>query len=135
MRDALGNNLIIGQTYGYSQTSNGHVHIVTGVVEKVNGTRATLSHIKERRGLYGEINHMFTEETRKRSVNAVMLFPIEEYRLGDRVTTEYYNHGEIFKVVGIRETELELRGDWSGGTHNVDQTGWYPREKCKLAKK
>jgi hypothetical protein len=55
----------------------------------------------------------------------------ENYKLGYKVTTEYYNHGEVFTVVGIREDELELRGDWSGGTHNVDQTDWYPIEKCK----
>jgi len=29
---------------------------------------------------------------------------------------------------------LELRGDWSGGTHNVSQTSWYPIEKCKPIK-
>jgi hypothetical protein len=55
----------------------------------------------------------------------------EHYHIGDRVTTEYYYHGETFTVVGIRENELELRGDWSGGTHNVDQSSWYPIEKCK----
>ncbi len=54
-----------------------------------------------------------------------------EYQLGDRVTTEYYYHGEVFEVVGIRKDELELKGDWSGGTHNVVQIGWYPVEKCK----
>lgn len=56
---------------------------------------------------------------------------IEEIKLGDRVTTEYYNHGEVFEVVGIRRDQLELRGDWSGGTHCVDQVGWYDRSKCK----
>jgi hypothetical protein len=55
----------------------------------------------------------------------------DDYKLGYKVTTEYYDHGEKFEVVGIRKDELELRGDWSGGTHNVDQTSWYPIEKCK----
>jgi hypothetical protein len=131
MKDALGNDLVIGQTYGYSQKDQGHVHIVTGVLEKVSKTRATLVNVKERRGVYGEIKTPFTEETRKRSVNAVMLFPIPEYSLGDKVTTEYYEHGEVFEVIGICKNELLLRGDWSGGTHNVDQTSWYPKEKCK----
>jgi len=57
---------------------------------------------------------------------------MEDIKLGDKVTTEYYYHGEVFEVVGIRKDELELRGDWSGGTHGVDQTGWYDRNKCKL---
>jgi hypothetical protein len=40
----------------------------------------------------------------------------DDYKLGYKVTTEYYDHGETFEVVGIRKDELELRGDWSGGT-------------------
>ena len=30
----------------------------------------------------------------------------------------YYGH-EPFKVVGIRDNQVELEGDFSGGTHNV----------------
>ncbi len=33
---------------------------------------------------------------------------------------------EQMKVVGIRETEVELEGDYSGGTHNVCQKDWLP---------
>jgi len=56
----------------------------------------------------------------------------EHYRLGDKVTTDLYNHSEVFTVVGIRDMELELKGDWSGGTHNVEQTGWYHISRCRL---
>ncbi len=54
-----------------------------------------------------------------------------------------YNHCEPLKIVGIRETELELEGDFSGGTHNVCQKDWLPikgtsrvynhafKEKCR----
>jgi hypothetical protein len=31
---------------------------------------------------------------------------------------------ERFKIVGIREHEVELEGDWSGGTNDVCQKGW-----------
>ncbi len=55
-----------------------------------------------------------------------------KYKIGDEVTTDHYNHGEVFKVVGIREEFLELRGDWSGGTHNVDQAGWMPIAECRI---
>jgi hypothetical protein len=41
----------------------------------------------------------------------------------------YYGH-EPFKIVGIREKEIELEGDFSGGTHNVTQKDWYPIERC-----
>jgi hypothetical protein len=54
-----------------------------------------------------------------------------EVKIGDFVTIEYYYHREEFEVVGIRETELELQGDWSGGTHCVSGKDWYPIDKCK----
>jgi hypothetical protein len=131
MKDALGNEIIIGATYGYSQSSNGHVHIIKGTVEKFNESKVTLSNIQERSGIWGKIERPFSKETRKRSVYSVILFPVSDYSLGDKVTTDHYNHGETFKVVGIREKELELQGDWSGGTHNVSQTGWALTSECK----
>ncbi len=39
-----------------------------------------------------------------------------------------YNGKELMTVVGIRYTEVELEGDYSGGTHNVKQTSWLPIE-------
>lgn len=39
---------------------------------------------------------------------------------------ELYWGREPMKVVGIRETEVELEGDYSGGTHNVCQKDWLP---------
>lgn len=55
-----------------------------------------------------------------------------EYKLYDKVITDRYKN-EIFTVIGIRPDELELQGDWSGGTINVCQISWYPIEKCTLA--
>lgn len=52
------------------------------------------------------------------------------FKLGDRV---FLFHDELrkeridavpFVVVGVRETEIECVGDWSGGTHRVSQSGW-----------
>lgn len=37
---------------------------------------------------------------------------------------DVYEHKEQLKIVGIRENELELEGDYSGGTHNVKQKQW-----------
>lgn len=39
---------------------------------------------------------------------------------------DVYAHKEPLKVVGIREYELELEGDYSGGTHNLIQKQWLP---------
>lgn len=47
--------------------------------------------------------------------------------LGMNVFHELIYHGrECMKVVGIRETEVELEGDYSGGTNNVSQKDWLP---------
>lgn len=131
MKDATGREIIIGRRYGYSQQSNGSIWIVTGVVEKIKDIKATLGSVQEKRGNYGKTGE-FHPETRRRSVNACHLFPVEEFMIGDRVTTEYYNHGEVFEVVGVLEYELVLKGDWSGGTHNVCQVGNYDKSKCRL---
>jgi len=66
------------------------------------------------------------------------------FELGQTVYhRQIYNHKEPLKVVGIRENELELEGDYSGGTHNVCQKQWMPivgvsriynhafKEKCR----
>lgn len=39
---------------------------------------------------------------------------------------EIYWGKEQMKIVGIREKEVELEGDFSGGTHNVCQKDWMP---------
>lgn len=52
-----------------------------------------------------------------------------EFRIGQTVYhRQVYNHKEPLKIVGIRENELELEGDYSGGTHNVNQKQWLPIE-------
>jgi len=45
-----------------------------------------------------------------------------KYKLGDKV----YHPCDFapFTVVGIREKEIEIKGDWSGGTHNINEAGW-----------
>lgn len=37
-----------------------------------------------------------------------------------------YNGKELMTIVGIREHEVELQGDFSGGTHNVIEKDWLP---------
>lgn len=43
---------------------------------------------------------------------------------------ELYQGHEPMKVVGIRQNEVELEGDYSGGTHNVTQRDWINIDKC-----
>lgn len=37
---------------------------------------------------------------------------------------EIYDGRELMKIIGIRVNEVELEGDYSGGTHNVCQKDW-----------
>lgn len=53
----------------------------------------------------------------------------KEYKLGDEV---YYPcDAAPFAVVGIRKEEIEIQGDFSGGTHNVCQRSWVPLSEVK----
>lgn len=48
-----------------------------------------------------------------------------EYKLGNYVYhKDVYDYRESLKIVGIREKELELEGDYSGGTHNTIEKSW-----------
>lgn len=53
--------------------------------------------------------------------------PVTTAELGMIVYHEsIYDGKEQMKVVGIRTTEVELEGDYSGGTNNVIQKDWMP---------
>jgi hypothetical protein len=50
-----------------------------------------------------------------------------EFKIGQTVYhREIYSHKEPLKIVGIRESELELEGDYSGGTNNIIGKQWMP---------
>lgn len=58
-----------------------------------------------------------------------------DLKLGQKVYhKDIYWGKEQMKVVGIRETEVEIEGDYSGGTHNVCQKDWKPLEGVLLKK-
>ena len=46
------------------------------------------------------------------------------------VYIEYmYNGQEPFKIVGIREHQTEVEGDFSGGTYNICEKDWIDNDK------
>jgi hypothetical protein len=58
-----------------------------------------------------------------------------ELKLGLTVFHENIYWGkEPMKIVGIREKEVELEGDYSGGTHGVCQKDWQPIEGVLFSK-
>lgn len=53
----------------------------------------------------------------------------QPYNLDDEV---YYPcDAAPFKVVGIRKTEIEIEGDWSGGTNHCCSSSWVPIDSIK----
>ena len=52
--------------------------------------------------------------------------PLQKPELGMSVFhKEIYDGKECMTVVGIRRDEVELEGDYSGGTHNIIEKEWY----------
>ena len=48
-----------------------------------------------------------------------------ELKIGQTVYhRDIYNHREPLKIVGLRESEIELEGDYSGGTNNIIGKQW-----------
>ena len=55
------------------------------------------------------------------------MIKVEDIRLNQMVYhKDIYWGCEQMKIVGIREHEVELEGDYSGGTHMVCQRDWLP---------
>ncbi len=48
---------------------------------------------------------------------------------------DVYDGKEPLIIVGIRKNELELEGDYSGGTHSVVQKCWLPLDKVFVYRK
>ena len=54
---------------------------------------------------------------------------IQKYNIGGLVSHSSDNCP--FEVVGIRKEETEIKGDFSGGTHNVLQTSCVNNDEIK----
>ena len=55
---------------------------------------------------------------------------MHNFKLDDKVY--YSSDTATFVVVGIRKNTTEIQGDFSGGTHNVNQKGWVNCTEIKL---
>jgi hypothetical protein len=67
-------------------------------------------------------------------IGATHAAPYPEFKLGDKVVHDAIYYGkEVFTVVGIRKNELELEGDFSGGTHHAFGSAWCTREGVRPA--
>ena len=48
-----------------------------------------------------------------------------------KVNYEFPLDNEIFTIVGEREKQYEIQGDFSAGTHNVCQSEWIDKSMVK----
>jgi hypothetical protein len=62
---------------------------------------------------------------------------IKEYKTLGRYPVycdEIYHGKEPFRIVGIRENQVEIEGDFSGGVHNIKQKEWIDDNKVFVVK-
>jgi hypothetical protein len=75
MKDALGNDLIIGQTYGYSRSENGITTVKVGKLVKITDKQVSLEILESKTALYsGDLKDR--KPGRNISVKANGLFPV-----------------------------------------------------------
>lgn len=74
--DALGNEIIIGKSYGYILKNKWESCSVHGIIEKINEKtkNVTMGSVKSKN--YKRADSVFEDEERKRSVYSGFLFPI-----------------------------------------------------------
>lgn len=77
--DALGDEIIIGNSYGYSQSSNGLQTATVGVVKKVNpdNNNVSLKPTSKRGGVWGD-NEKRTDLPIHVTVQGGKLFPVHK---------------------------------------------------------
>ncbi len=77
MTDALGQPLVIGKSYGYSQQKNGFTYIVQGVVTKIKEDSITFEVKVRNRSLWGGVlTKDDFKELGKVTIKTPILFPL-----------------------------------------------------------
>jgi hypothetical protein len=89
--DALGNKLIIGNRYGYSQSHNGITRVVVGKLVKANKSNVTIEII------YAHDGHNYKPESdikKNVSVRSVILFPCFNFKTEEEKQAEADSYAE-----------------------------------------
>lgn len=83
MTDALGNPVIVGKNYGYSQNNNGITYVVTGEVVKVEEKFVSIKRDTYKSSLYGaelkdcsEMLNFKKKESNVIYIRTPILFPL-----------------------------------------------------------
>ena len=89
-------------------------------IELLNGISGTNNSIQR---LYDLANHILVLTSGYGLGDKVYLYRDEQHKT--RIDEA------SFEVVGIRENELECKGDWSGGAPGICETGWINIKQAK----
>lgn len=76
INDALGNPIIIGNRYGYTDLHNGIVKVATGIATEIKEQTVTLTEVQTVKGVFGVIKDSFEPSKQNRHVYGCKLFPI-----------------------------------------------------------
>ncbi len=77
MKDALGNEIVLGETYGYARNENGFNIAVFGIANKFTEKGVTLEVIERKRSLYFDELEIIEIGNPKVSVKPMQLFPVK----------------------------------------------------------
>lgn len=78
---------------------------------------------------FGEARQLVVNRIFKKYKDKILKVNRMEIFIGQKAKhKDLYNAKEIFEVVGIKENEVLLKGDFSGGTHAVEQESWLPKK-------
>lgn len=79
----------------------------------------------QRVGVKTTVSWMMMATYTVKIVDPLQMINAKSLQLGMTVYhIDIYWGREPMKIVGIREKQVELQGDYSGGTHNVCQSDW-----------
>lgn len=76
MTDALGNELVLGNKYGYSSRDGSWVNTGIGILEAIGSSRATLRITEHRTFMYGKQCDRAWNQKPAISVQPCILFPV-----------------------------------------------------------
>jgi hypothetical protein len=106
---------------------------LNGFLDSWNLKRAVSKHYEELESQY-QIQKQMKNELFELT-GAVVTETNDELRLNQLVYhTDIYWAREQMKIVGLRENEVELEGDYSGGTHDSIGRQWFPIKGVSLIK-
>ncbi|MFW6120577.1 MAG: hypothetical protein ACOC80_06710 [Petrotogales bacterium] len=113
--DALGNEIVIGNLYGYANNKSGINSVWIGRAKKITKNGVTLGIIQHKTGAYDRLEEAKDTRFRKvaKSVNvkSIMLFPVSEFYLGKNPHDRYEivkNNGQDYPCIWDKDSNFPV---------------------------